>query len=392
MVAARCSSDVSNLVEVLKASESRQRVPFVDLAAVHAPLKGELLEAIEDVLDRGEFGTGEAVRSFEEAFARYCGAPNCVGLSSGLDALRLTLTAAGLQPGDEVLVPAFTFVATFEAVSQAGGVPIPVDVSEDDFNLAADAAARARSARTRFVVPVHLFGQLADMRAFEAFARDGGLTVVEDAAQAHGAARDGYRPGDGSAAACFSFYPAKNLGAVGDAGALVTRDASLAETVRSLREHGQREKYVHERVGWTARLDAIQAAVLTVKLRHLDEWNASRRVLAQRYLDALDGVGDLRLPVVPQGSEPAWHLFVVRSDRRDALAAELRAEGIAVGLHYPEPPHLSAAYAHLGYSRGDFPVAEALADEVLSLPLYPGMTDADQARVVRAVAEFFDGG
>jgi dTDP-4-amino-4,6-dideoxygalactose transaminase len=377
---------------MLQGSLRDVNVPLVDLAAVHGELKTQLLAAIEAVIDSNEFGAGEAVRTFEEAFARWCGTADCVGVASGLDAVRLGLVAAGLEPGDEVLVPAFTFVASFAAITQAGGIPVPVDVSERDYNLDVEAAAHAAGAQTRFVMPVHLYGQLADMRAVGRLAQDRRLTVVEDAAQAHGASRDGYRPGAESAAACFSFYPAKNLGALGDAGAVVTNDASLADAVRALREHGQREKYRHERIGWTARLDAIQAAVLSVKLSSLDQWNGERRRLAAAYSDALSGVEDVRLPPVPTGSEPAWHLYVVRTQHRDALAESLRRRGIGVALHYPEPPHLSPAFAGLGYGRGDFPVAEALADEVLSLPLYPAMGAAQQGAVVEAIVDFFERG
>jgi dTDP-4-amino-4,6-dideoxygalactose transaminase len=366
---------------------TRLRVPFLDLAPAHAGLKARILADVADLIDSGAFTNGPAVADFEAAFAAYCGTRRCVGVASGLDALRLALLAAGIARGDEVLVPALTFAATFEAVTQAGGVPVPVDVSELDYNLDPLAAAHAVGARTRFVLPVHLYGQLADVVALRGL----GLPLVEDACQAHGARRDGIAAGTAGIAAAFSFYPGKNLGAMGDAGAVVTGDDALAETIVALREHGQRAKYRHELEGWTARLDTIQALVLLHKLPLLDGWNAERRSVAARYGEALAGVGDLRLPPVARGSEPVWHLYPVRTARPAELGAFLGERGIGTGRHYPEPPHLSAAYRPLGYRRGAFPVAEALAAELLSLPMFPGMTDGDVATVAAAVAAFFDG-
>jgi dTDP-4-amino-4,6-dideoxygalactose transaminase len=358
---------------------------------VNAALRREILDEIAILAEAGAFVNGQAVESFEAAYARYCGVSHCVGTSSGLDALRLALLAAGIEPGDEVLVPAQTFVATWEAVSQAGGVPVAVDISSSDYGLDAELADRAAGARTRFVVPVHLYGQPADMAAVQRLAQRRGLVVVEDACQAHGAARHGQRAGTAGDAAGFSFYPAKNLGAFGDAGALVTDDDALADRARALREHGQRRKYEHEVVGYTARLDAVQAAVLARKLPYLDTWNAARRQAARFYTEHLAGIGDLRLPPVPPASDPVWHLYVVRTAGPNELAAHLAAMDIATGRHYPTPPHLTRAYAGLGYRRGDFPVAEALADEGVSLPLFPGMTEAQLASVVHAVEAFFDG-
>jgi dTDP-4-amino-4,6-dideoxygalactose transaminase len=285
-----------------------------------------------------------------------------------------------------------TFVATLEAVTQAGLVPVPVDVLEEDYGLDPDAVAAAVTDRTRAVMPVHLYGQMADMAAVRKVADRRGLAVFEDAAQAHGATRDGLRAGAGGVAAGFSFYPGKNLGAMGDAGALVTDDAGLAERARALREHGQRQKYVHEWEGYTARLDTFQAVVLLHKLPRLDGWNAERRRVAAWYAEALDGVGDLRLPSVPDGSEPVWHLYVVRTAGPERLAAFLRERGIGTGRHYPIPVHLAPAYASLGYREGAFPVSEALARECLSLPIFPGMSESQAAVVVEAVAEYFADG
>jgi dTDP-4-amino-4,6-dideoxygalactose transaminase len=365
----------------------RTEIPFFDLAPTHAGLKEALLRDFAELIDSGAFTNGPAVGEFERAFARRCGVRFCVGMSNGLDALRIALLSAGIEPGDEVVVPALTFAATFEAVTQAGGVPVPADASEADYNLDPQAARAAVGPQTRFLVPVHLYGQLADVHALAKL----GVPLVEDACQAHGASRDGIRAGAAGMAAAFSFYPAKNLGAFGDAGALVTDDERLADTAVALREHGQRAKYRHDLEGYTARLDTIQALVLLRKLPLLEEWTAQRREIARLYCDALAGMGDLRLPPVPDGSEPVWHLFPVRTGRPAELAAFLAARGIGSGRHYPEPPHLARAYERLGLRRGAFPVAEALAGELLSLPIFPGMTEQQVATVAEAAADWFRG-
>jgi len=364
-------------------------VPFVDLAAVHQDLKNEIAEAVTDLIERGDFTNGPEVADFERSFARYCGSRYCVGLASGLDALRLGLLAAGIEPGDGVIVPAYTFAATFEAVTQAGGVPVAVDVAEADYNLNVEAAAAAVDNRTRFVLPVHLYGQMTDMRALAAFASKHDLMILEDACQAHGATRDGIRAGTAGAAGAFSFYPAKNLGAMGDAGALITDDAALAERTRALREHGQYDKYEHVSSGYTARLDTIQAIVLLRKLALLNDWNDQRRAAARFYSENLEEVGDLRLPRVPERSKPVWHLYVVRTAEPERLANFLRDRRIETGRHYPQPLHLAPAYKHLGHGTGSFPVAERLAAEVLSLPMYPGIGEGHLSTVVDAIEEYF---
>jgi dTDP-4-amino-4,6-dideoxygalactose transaminase len=363
----------------------------MDFGHVNESLRAEILGAIADVVETGMFVNGPVVEAFESDFGDYCGTEFCVGTASGLDALRLALLAAGIEPGDGVVVPAQTFIATWEAVTQAGGIPVPVDISKADYGLDVGIAADVVGPRTRFIIPVHLFGQLADITAVGELARAKGLFVVEDACQAHGAVRDGHRAGSSGDAAAFSFYPAKNLGAFGDAGGLVTGDKAVAERVRALREHGQRRKYDHELLGYTARLDALQAAVLARKLPYLDEWNESRRAAARYYSESLDAMGDLQLPPTPPRSEPAWHLYVVRTADPGGLAEHLAAAGIGSGRHYPRPPHLAPAYASLGLPRGAFPVAEALADEGLSLPIFPGMTEEQLASVVGGVTAFFDG-
>lgn len=364
-------------------------VPFVDLKPMHAALKETLMVGIGELLDSGAFSNGPQVPAFEEAFAAYCGVAHCVGTASGLDAIRLSLTALSLEPGDEVIIPANTFVATAEAVTQAGGTPVLADVSEGDWNLDPTAAAAAIGPRTRFLLPVHLYGQLADMGAFAELAQEHALSLVEDAAQAHGADRDGLVAGATGDAAAFSFYPAKNLGALGDAGAMVTQSTEVAGIVRSLREHGQRAKYEHERIGWTSRLDTIQALALLHKLPRLDGWSEQRRAAAAVYLEQLAGVGDLVLPPVPEGSNPVWHLFVVRTGDPTALGDFLRERGVGTARHYPEPVHLTGAYRHLGYREGEFPVSEQLSRECLSLPMFPGISEAQLDAVVSGVRDYF---
>jgi dTDP-4-amino-4,6-dideoxygalactose transaminase len=367
-------------------------VPFFDLASAHAACREEILRGVAAIIDSGSLVNGPEVLRFEEMFAEWCGTARCVGVASGLDALRLGLLAAGAEPGDEVVVPANTFVATFEAVTQANAVPVLVDVSELDYNLDVAAVEAALTPQTRFLLPVHLYGQMADMRALQALADHRGVAVIEDACQAHGASRDGVRAGASGIAAAFSFYPSKNLGAMGDAGAVVTESDDVAAAVRMLREHGQPTRYVHDREGYTARLDTVQALVLLTKLPYVNRWNGERRRAASFYSAALAGVGDLRLPAVPHGSDPVWHLYVVRTAAPVQLVEALARCGIATGRHYPVPAHLSAAYAHLGYGRGSFPVAETLAREVVSLPIYPGISDEQLEAVATAIRAFFADG
>jgi dTDP-4-amino-4,6-dideoxygalactose transaminase len=369
-------------------AEGRQ-VPFVDLAPASSAVKEAVLAHVSETLDRGDFLNGEAVRLFEQRFAEFVGRTHGVGLSSGLDALRLSLIASDLTHGDRVIVPAATFAATLEAVIQAGGTPVVVDVSEEDYGLDVDQAEAAAADGASHMLPVHLYGQMADMQALTRVSRIHGTQVVEDACQAHGASRDGIRAGRAGRAAAFSFYPSKNLGAMGDAGALVTDDEELAARARALRVHGETRKYHHEYLGYTARLDTIQALVLLEKLPFLEEWNQQRRAAARFYAAALGGLGDLRLPIEPAGSQSVWHLYVVRTRDPERLARYLAERGIQTGRHYPEAPHLSPAYRNLGYASGDFPIAEALAREALSLPLFPGISEAQLEQVCVAIVDYF---
>jgi len=364
------------------------RVPFLDLKAPYRELQAELDAAARRVLESGWFILGEELEAFESEFAAYCGARHCVGVGNGLDALHLILRALGVGHGDEVVVPSNTFVATWLAVSYAGATPVPVEPDPQTFNLDPARLEDAITPRTRALLPVHLYGQPADMDAIREVAERRGVRVVEDAAQAQGARYRGRRAGALAAAAGFSFYPGKNLGAAGDAGAVTTDDEGLAAELRRLRNYGSPVKYRHDVKGVNSRLDELQAALLRVKLRRLDEWNARRARTARRYLQELEGVPDLALPSVPEYADPVWHLFVVRHPRRDALREHLERAGVGTLIHYPLPPHRQPAYAELGLAEGSLPVSEAMAREVLSLPLGPHLSEAEADHVVAAVSSF----
>lgn len=362
------------------------KVPFLDLKAPHVELRRELDEAIKRTLDSGWYILGEEVAAFEREFASYVGAKHCVGVGNGLEALRLTLVAAGVGPGDEVLVPANTYIATWLAVSYAGATPVPVEPDERTYNLDPARIEAALTDRTRVVLPVHLYGQPADMDPILKVSRRHGLFVLEDAAQAHGARYKGRRAGSLGDAAAWSFYPGKNLGALGDGGAVTTDDDALAERLRTLRNYGSKAKYINEEKGFNSRLDELQAAILRVKLRHLDAWNARRSAVADRYLEALADL-PLHLPHVPQWADPAWHLFVVRHSQRDELTRHLRERGIGTLIHYPVPPHLQEAYRDLGGAEGDHPVTEAIHREVMSLPMGPHLDEDAVTAVVTALRD-----
>ena len=359
-------------------------IPLVDLKAQYQALKPDIDAAIARVIENTSFILGPEVRAFEDAFAAYCHAQHAVGVSSGTAAIELVLRALGIGPGDEVITTPFTFIATAEAISMAGATPVFADVDPLTFNLNPDQAETAITPRTRAILPVHLYGQPAAMDRLAPVARRYDLVLIEDAAQAHGAALHGRRAGSLGHAACFSFYPGKNLGCYGDGGAVVTDDPSLAGRVRKLRDHGRSSKYVHDELGFGQRLDALQAAILSAKLPYLNEANQARRRLARRYGELLADT-DLVLPAEPPGVQAVFHLYVVRTSRRDEIVATLRSQGIEAGVHYPLPLHLQPAYGFLGYTRGSFPVAEAAAEQVLSLPLFPEMTIEQQDCVVQVI-------
>jgi len=361
-------------------------ISFLDLKAPYLELKSELDEAVARVMASGWFIGGTEVDEFESAYASYCGAARCVGVGNGLDALRLALTALGVQSGDEVIVPSNTYIATWLAVSQCGATPVPVEPDERTFNIDPDLIEAAITPRTRVILPVHLYGQPADLDPILAIARKHGLCVLEDAAQAHGSRYKGRRIGAHGDAVAWSFYPGKNLGAMGDAGAVTTNDPRIADRIRVLRNYGSRVKYVNEVLGCNSRLDPLQAAILRVKLVYLDQWNARRRANAERYREELAGSG-LTLPFVPDWAEPVWHLHVIRHLRRDALQSALGGVGVGTLIHYPIPPHLQEAYRSAGWIRGVFPIAERLANEVLSLPMGPHLSSEQAEAVVSAILE-----
>lgn len=364
-----------------------ETIPFVDLKAQYATIRDEIRAAMDEVLESTQFILGSAVDAFEADFARYLGVRHAVGVGSGLDALRLAVEACGIGAGDEVIIPANTYIATALAVSQAGATPILVDCREDTYEIDPDKIESAITPRTRALMPVHLYGQSADMGAIATIASAHGLEVIEDAAQAHGARFEGSMCGTMGRAGCFSFYPGKNLGAYGDGGLVATDDDDLAEKVRRLRNYGQRAKYQHVEKGGNSRLDSIQAAVLGVKLRHLDAWNGARSAHAAKYSELLAGSGVV-VPTRDPRSTHVYHLYVVRSPRRDELQRHLADRDIQTVIHYPVPIHLQGAYADMGLGGGAFPVTEQLAGEILSLPMFAEMTDEQIERVAEAVREF----
>lgn len=357
------------------------KVPFLDLRAAYLELKDPIDDAMARVLDSGHYILGPEVEAFESEFAAYCGANHCVGVANGLDALMLCLRAMDIGPGDEVIVPSNTYIATWLAVSQCGAVPVPVEPLEETFNLDATLIEAALTTRTRAIIPVHLYGQPADLDPILEIARRHGLRVLEDAAQAHGARYKGRRIGSHGDAAAWSFYPGKNLGAIGDGGAVTTNDAGIAERLRTLRNYGSKVKYVNDEAGWNSRLDPLQAAILRVKLSRLDDWNARRKAIATKYLQELSEVG-LRLPHSPEWADAVWHLFVVRHSDRDLLQQRLAAEGIGTLIHYPIPPHRQIAYSAAGHATDGFPIASRMAAECLSLPIGPNLTKPAAEKVI----------
>jgi dTDP-4-amino-4,6-dideoxygalactose transaminase len=361
------------------------KIPFLDLGACYAELAEKLDAAALRAMRSASYVRGAEVEAFEKEFAAYCEADYCVGVGNGLDAIELILRASGIGPGDEVIVPSHTFIATWLAVSRAGAVPIPAEPDSKTYNLDPASTQRAISARTKAIIAVHLYGQPADMDSLALVARRRKILLIEDAAQAHGARYKGSRVGGLAAAAAFSFYPGKNLGAMGDAGAVVTRCARLAKKVRALANYGARRRYFHETQGSNSRLDEVQAAILRVKLQCLDEWNSRRCLIAAEYQRRLAGIDCIELPQVPSWAEPVWHIFAIRVRAREALRRNLAQAGVGTLVHYPIPPHLSGAYRKAGRCRGAFPIAERISQTVLSLPMGPHLSSSQAAKVADLV-------
>ena len=366
-------------------------VPFFDMVGHLASLRVELAETQDRIVNSGFTILGPELESFEQEYASYCGAKYCVGVGNGLEALALTLKARGIGPGDEVIVPSQTFIATWLAVSMVGAKIVPVEVEVGTSNLNPLAVNAALSSSTAAIIPVHLYGLPCDMSSLRSIADDAGLFLLEDAAQAHGARWHNRRIGSWGDAAAFSFYPSKNLGALGDGGAIVTNDEDLARRIRRFRNYGSDQKYFHAELGVNSRLDELQAGFLRAKLPRLDSWNDRRREIALRYTEVAQGAADFGVSSVSSDAHHVYHLYVMRTQKRDELQRHLQARGIATQIHYPVPPHLQQCYANMGFSKGAFPVAETLAQECLSLPIWPQMSDDQVAYVTAALTAFDEG-
>ena len=367
-----------------------QDIPLVDLKTQYATIRDEVRQAIDEVLDSMQLTIGPNVRAFDKEWADYCGTTHSIGVGSGTDALQLAIRACGVSSGDEVITVSHTFFATVEAIVYANARPILVDVEERSMLMDISSVASRITQRTKAIIPVHLYGRTVDLKPLRQLAQDRGITIIEDAAQSHGALLDdGKKAGTGGRVNCFSFYCSKNLGAYGEAGSITTNDDKLADDLRALREHGQSTRYYHPIVGYNARLDEIQAAILRIKLRHLDLWNARRQAIAARYNELFAGT-DIITPEIPAGGRHVFYCYAIRvtGGRRDALRAHLTERGIGTQIHYPVPIHMQEAAQFLGYRKGDLPVTEKVAGEVLSLPMYPELTDAQIDRVATGVTEF----
>ncbi|MEI6560758.1 MAG: DegT/DnrJ/EryC1/StrS family aminotransferase [Verrucomicrobiota bacterium] len=362
-------------------------VPFLDLNAHHAPLRGELNAAIQEVIDRCAFAGGPVVAEFEEEFAAFCHTRYAIGVGSGTEALWLSLLALGIGPGDEVITVPNSFMATAEAITYCGARPVFVDVDERTYTMNPEALVKAITGKTKAVIPVHLFGQTADMKPIQAVANEFGLKIVEDACQAHGAEYMGQRAGSMGDAGCFSFYPGKNLGAFGEAGAVVTNNAELYDKIRVLRDHGQERRYYHSQVGWNCRMDGIQAAVLRIKLRNLEAANERRRFHAAQYDHALCDISAVTTPATASYARHVYHIYAIRVRERDRVMQHLASRQIGCAVHYPVTIHLQEAYRSLGYREGSFPVAERCAGEFISLPMYPELTPEQVQQVTEGVHE-----
>lgn len=367
-----------------------QEIPLVDLKTQYATIRDEVRQAIDEVLDSMQLTIGPNVRAFDKEWAQYCGTTQAIGVGSGTDALQLAIRACGVSSGDEVITVSHTFFATVEAIVYANARPILVDVDERSMLMDIGSVASRITARTKAIIPVHLYGRTVDLKPLRQLTQDRGITIIEDAAQSHGALLDdGKKSGSGGRVNCFSFYCSKNLGAYGEAGSITTNDEKLADDLRALREHGQSTRYYHPIVGYNARLDELQAAILRIKLRHLDEWNARRQAIAAQYNQLLAGT-DVITPEIPGGGRHVFYCYAIRvpGGRRDALRVHLAERGIGTQIHYPVPIHMQEAAQFLGYRKGDLPVTEKVAGEVLSLPMYPELTSAQIDRVATSVTEF----
>jgi dTDP-4-amino-4,6-dideoxygalactose transaminase len=364
------------------------KIPFLDLKASYLELKTELDDAYRRVMESGCYILGPEVEAFEQEYAAYCGVKHCIGVGNGLEALHLILRAMEIGPGDEVIVPANTYIATWLAVTYAGAIPVPVEPDERTYNIDPNRIEEAITPRTRAILPVHLYGQSADMDPILEIAKRHNLKVIEDAAQAHGSRYKGRRTGGLGNAAGFSFYPGKNLGAFGDSGAVTTNDNDLADRVRALRNYGSHTKYYNEVKGFNSRLDELQAASLRVKLRKLDEWNGRRKIIADLHRAELANVPDLTLPYVPKWAEPIWHLFVIRTPERERLQKHLADCGIQTLIHYPVPPHKQEAYCEMASI--DLPISEKIHQEVLSIPMGPAMQMDEVAEIVKVIKAFYE--
>ena len=361
------------------------QVPFLNLRAAHDPIRDELLAAIAEVIDTSAFAGGPFVSKFEADFAAFCKSEHAIGLGNGTDALWLSLLALGIGPGDEVITVPSTFLATAEAITYTGAKPVFIDIEERTYTMDSELLEKAITPRTKAVIPVHLFGQVADMDPIMTIARKHGLAVIEDACQAHGAEYKGRAAGSIGDTGCFSFYPGKNLGALGEAGAVVTNNGELKQKIQMLRDHGQSRKYYHALVGWNARMDGFQGAALQIKLRHLAKGNEARRQHARQYDGILGGIEGVVIPRVAPDRTHVYHVYALRVQKRDWMLQTLASRGVSCGIHYPVPVHLQEAYGSLGYARGSFPVAERCADEFLSLPMFPELTSEQLDYVGREV-------
>lgn len=363
-------------------------IPLVDLKRQYTILKTELDLAISEVLVNADFIMGSAVSEFEQSFAKYCQTIHAIGVASGTSALQLAMHALGIGQGDEVITVAHTFIATCEPISLLGAKPIFVDVDPESFTLDPSLLEKAITPKTKAIIPVHLYGQCANMTAILEIAKQHNLPVIEDAAQAHGAEHYNQLAGSMGNIGCFSFYPGKNLGAYGDAGTVTTNSEALAKKVAQLRDHGRSQKYLHDVVGYGERLDTLQAAILNVKLKYLEQWTDQRRDIAKRYSQELQNVAGIQVPLEAKHNKSVYHLYVIQHDKRDQLRQHLQEDGISSGIHYPTPVHLQPAYRHLGYMKDSLPITETLASRILSLPIFPEMADDEVSQVIDSIKRF----